>query len=212
MEAMPIDVKPFLEDAARCAVVIFECQDSVIGEGGPYPGLVESVRESGMIGNVAKLLACARKAGAGVFYCTFSRRPGGLGAAELPRSMGRVRVPSTEPTPRGMAPDVVKEIAPETADVVVDRHHGLSAFHDTGLDPILRQRETRTVIPVGVSLNIGILGTTIEAVNRGYSVVLPTDCVAADPPEYAEQVLRYTFRNLALLTTGPQIADAWGVA
>ncbi|MEE8312809.1 MAG: isochorismatase family protein, partial [Myxococcota bacterium] len=59
---------------------------------------------------------------------------------------------------------------------------------------------------------IGILGTTIEAMNRGYRVVLPTDCVAADPPEYAEQVLRYTFRNIAFLTTAAQIADAWGVA
>ena len=204
---MPIDLKPFLEDAPRCAVVIFECQKNVIEEGGPYPGLVASVQQSGMIANLANLLASARKAGAGVFYCTAARRSGGLGAARLPSASSGASQLSEETTP-----EVVDAIKPERGDVVVQRYHGMSAFYDTGLDPCLRQLQIRTVIPVGVSLNIGLLGTTIEAVNRGYRVVLPTDCVAADPPEYAEQVLRYTFRNLAFLTTSPQIAEVWGVA
>jgi nicotinamidase-related amidase len=60
-------------------------------------------------------------------------------------------------------------------------------------------------------VNVGVLGTTIEAVNRGYTVVVPTDCVAGDPPEYAEQALRYSVRNLAFLSTCAEIEAAWKV-
>jgi nicotinamidase-related amidase len=58
-------------------------------------------------------------------------------------------------------------------------------------------------------VNIGVLGTAIEAVNRGYTVVVPTDCVAGDPPEYAEQALRYSVRNIAFLSTRTEIETIW---
>lgn len=206
---MPVDLKPFIGDATRCAVVVFECQKNVIEEGGPYPGLVTSVQSSGLVATLAAFLASARKAGARVVYCTAGRRAGGLAAARVP---GRSRVIGAEldDTP-GSTPEVVDAIKPEPGDVVVRRYHGMSGFHDTGLDPCLRHFEVRTVIPVGVSLNVGLLGTTIEAVNRGYRVALPTDCAVSDPPEYAEQVLRYSFRNLAFLTSSAEVARIWGV-
>ena len=69
--------------------------------------------------------------------------------------------------------------------------------------------ERYRIVMHGVSLNIGLLGTTVEAVNRGYRVIMPADCVAADPPEYGEQVLRYSIRNLAYLSTAAEISAAW---
>ena len=204
---MPIDLSPYLEPS-ECAVIIFECQENVIGAGSQLPGLAAAVRDGGVLGSIAALLSAARSAGAGVFYCTAEWRPGGLGRARTPMvdRMEREGIAAGEP------PDVsiVKEIAPEPGDVVIARGHGMSGFYKTGLDPCLRDRGTRTVIPVGVSLNIGILGTTIEAVNHGYRVVVPRDCVAADPPEYGEQVLQYAIRNLAYLSTGSDIRAAWG--
>ena len=77
---------------------------------------------------------------------------------------------------------------------------------------ILRDLGIRTVIPVGVSLNIGVLATTVEAVNRGYRVVVPQDCAAGDPPEYGDQVLRYSIRNLAYVTDSEAIASIWAGA
>lgn len=52
------------------------------------------------------------------------------------------------------------------------------------------------------------MGTAFEAVNRGYTVVVPTDCVAADPPEYKE-ALRYSVRNVAFPSTAAEIARIW---
>jgi nicotinamidase-related amidase len=67
-------------------------------------------------------------------------------------------------------------------------------------------------VVTGVSVNIAITGATIDAVNRGYTVVIPTDCVAGAPASYARDALRYTLRNLAFLSTAEQICEAWGIS
>jgi|SRR5262245_3376885 len=203
---MPVDLTPFLEPA-RCAILVFECQENVIGAGSRIPGLVAAVQSRGIVPNIARLLERARTAGAHVFFCTAEPRADGLGRARTPMHDRMQRASA----PAGNAADasVVKELGPAKGDVVLPRSHGMSAFYDTGLDPCLRDLEIRTVIPVGVSLNIGLIGTTIEAVNHGYRVIVPEDCTAGDPPEYGDQVLRYAIRNLAYVTTSAQIAEAW---
>jgi len=204
---MPIDLAPFLAPRG-CALVVFECQENVVGASSRLPGLVASVESSGMLAKVAELLECARASGAGVFYCTAEQGERALGSAKMPLMDRLARTAGDEPEDTS----VVKEVAPRRGDVVIARNHGMTGFYDTGLDACLRDRETQTVILVGVSLNVGIVGTTIEAVNRGYRVIVPTDCVAADPPEYAESFLRYTIRNLAYITQSDTICKAWRAA
>lgn len=104
---------------------------------------------------------------------------------------------------------VVAPIAPRPADIVFHREQGLTGFFGTGLDGYLRATGVTTVIVTGVSLNIAVLGTAIEAMNLGYWVIVPSDCTASDPPEYAHHVLKYTMRNIALVTTSHNIINHW---
>ena len=85
----------------------------------------------------------------------------------------------------------------------------MSPFSGTPLDAMLRSEGARAVIATGVSLNMAILGLTIEAVNLGYEVIIPTDCVAGFPAEYGEAILANTLAYMATLTTSDQILDAW---
>ncbi len=203
---MPIDLSPFL-DPKRCAVVVFECQENVIGAGSQIPGLVAALEQGKVLENIARLLDRARDAGAAVFYCTADNQLGGLGRAQTPMTD---RIQRAAPGASGpVDTSVVKAIAPEPGDILLTRGHGMTAFYKTELDPCLRDLGTTTVIPVGVSLNIGVLGTTVEAVNHGYRVIVPRDCVAGDPPEYGEQVLQYTIRNLAYVSSTDEIAQIW---
>jgi nicotinamidase-related amidase len=202
---MPIDLTPYL-DPARSAIVVFEMQENVVGSASRIPGLAAAVHDGDMLPNLAALLASARSAGTAIFYCTAELRPSGLGAARTPM---HDRMEGVDTSGDVSDTSVVKEIAPEPGDIAMPRSHGMSAFYKTGLDPCLRDLGIQTVIPVGVSLNIGLLGTTIEAVNHGYRVIIPADCVASDPPEYGEQVLRYTIRNLAYTTTSAEISKIW---
>ncbi len=203
---MPLDLRPYL-DPEQCALVVFECQENVIGKGSRIPTLVAAVERSGMLPPLARLLAAARKARVLVIFCNAEGREDGLGAPITPLHERQARAPA----PAGGARDtsVVAALAQQPGDVVLARAHGMSGFHGTSLDPILRSRGVRTLLVCGVSLNIGVLGTALEAVNHGYRVVIPSDCVAGDPPEYGEQVLRYTLRNLAWVATSEAILSAW---
>jgi nicotinamidase-related amidase len=205
---MPVDLTPYLHDAPRCAVLVFECQENVLGKSTRIPGLAKAVHEGGVLTHIARLLDAAREAGAPIFYCVAKPNLGDRGRARTPL-VDRMEAAPTPASGNVADTSVMKEIAPEPGDLVYERGHGMSAFYGTTLDPCLRDAGTATLIPVGVSLNIGLVGTAIEAVNRGYRVIVPSDCTAADPPEYGEMVLRYTIRNLAYLTSADEIIAVW---
>jgi nicotinamidase-related amidase len=159
-----------------------------------------------MLDRLARFLGEARAAGVPVVYCNIAGRAGGLGGGRSPmadasREARASRGPFTSP--------VVAELAPVDGDVIVERTHGMSGFHGTELDTVLRALGVETVLTTGVSANLGVLGTAVEAFNHGYRVVVPGDCIASDPPEFRDQILRYSYRNLAYVTTADAIAAVW---
>ena len=60
-----------------------------------------------------------------------------------------------------------------------------------------------------MSLNVAILNLTLDAINRGYQVVIPRDTVAGVPVDYGEVVLDNTLSLLATVTTAAAVIDAW---
>jgi len=209
---MPIDLREVLEPA-RTAVLVIECQQGIVGETSSLRDLAQSVREGSMLERLSGLLACARRAGARVYHCTVESRADGLGQLTHTPIGARALGPAGE---AGMSAGsagaaIVADLGPEPQDVVAPRDHGLTVFHETGLDVLLRVAGVRTVVVTGVSVNIAITGAVIDAVNRGYTVVIPTDCVAGAPASYARDALRYALRNLAFLSTAEQICAHWGI-
>jgi nicotinamidase-related amidase len=202
---MPLDVTPHL-DPARCAVVNMECQEGLLGPDSVLPGLAAAARDVGLVAHLAKLYDAARGAGVRIYYCTDERRPDGFGLAK--NTLVHLRMPAGRSGAGGHGP-VVAELAPQPADVVLRREQGLTGFYATGLDPYLRNTGVSTVVLTGVSLNVAVLGTAIEAMNAGYTVVVPSDGVASDPPAYAEQVMRYTIRNIAFVVPCQTLVDVW---
>ena len=208
---MPIDLKPYLKPS-ETAILVMECQEGVIDEGSPLRGLAQSVRKAGMLDTLARFLASARAAGSKVYHCTVEKRADGFGEPFNTPLSARLQGQRGEGgmSPGSAAASIVKELTPGPSDIMAPRAHGMTAFHQSGLDDMLRNTGVKTVVPTGVSVNIAITGATLEAVNRGYRVVIPTDYVAGDPPSYAQDALRYCLRNLAILSTSEAITEAWG--
>jgi len=205
---MPVDLKALL-DPARTAVLVMECQQGVIGGGaGTFGALGEAVERHGVVPAIARLLKAARAAKVPVFYLNASRRAdsGGSTANCLLLALGRKGEPLV---PGSKRHSVVDALAPLESDFVINRFHGVTPFHGTELDSILRNLGVRTVVAVGVSVNVGITGLTIEAVNGGYQVILPRDAVAGTPDEYVEAVFQNTLRLLATVTRTDEVIAAW---
>ena len=93
--------------------------------------------------------------------------------------------------------------------MIAARRHGLTPFPGTDLDQILRNLGVRTIVATGVSVNIGVTGMVMGAVDRGYRVALVTDAVAGVPREYADAVIEHTLAPLATRITADEVVAAW---
>ena len=207
---MAIDL-PTLVTPAHTAVLVMECQEGIVGESATLGALGEAVRRHDTIAHIGRVLDAARTARVPVFYLTVARRADSAGtlANSLLLALGRKGEPLVPGSPRQQ---VVAPLAPRDGDWVLTRFHGVTPFHGTELDQLLRNLGVRTVVATGVSVNIGITGLTIEAVNAGYQVVIPRQAVTGTPDDYVEAVLANTLRLLATITTVEDVIATWSDA
>ncbi len=205
---MPVALVDLVADG-QAAVLTMEIQRGVVGDLSSFPELAAAAQDIGVIANAARLLAAARVAGVPVVHCTAGFRPDRRGSprnAPLMSAMLRRPEHLVDGTP---AVELVPEMGPEPGDLVSHRSHGVSPFTGTTLDPTLRALGVSTVVATGVSLNLGILGLAIEAVNLGYRVVVVTDAVCAVPTDYGDALLRHTVALVAMLATSDEVAAAF---
>jgi nicotinamidase-related amidase len=198
-----------LVDPAHTVLVTQECQNGVIGDEAALPQLAAIARKA-MIPNGARLTAAARATGITVVHCVAQRRDDGKGSnsnARLFHGILKNAVPLRPGTP---AVEVVPELGVTADDVVLHRLHGLGPMGGTDLDAVLRNLGARTVVGIGVSVNVGMLDFAFDAVNAGYQFVLPRDAVAGIPEDYAEAVLDNTLALVATLCTTDDLVDIWG--
>jgi len=198
-----------LLDPPTTAVLTMEMQRGVIGDLARLPDLVDAVNAAGTIPAAARLLDGARTAGVTVVHCLagfHADRRGSSNNAPMFEFAARQPDHLVVGTPSA---ELVPELGPEPSDLIASRVHGMTPFMGTSLDPWLRNLGIRTVVVAGVSVNVGVFGLTLEAINLGYRVVIATDAVAGVPAEYAEAVLANSLRVLATLRTVDQILAVW---
>ncbi|MFJ9809742.1 cysteine hydrolase [Streptomyces sp. NPDC101158] len=186
-----------------------ECQEGVVGSGSALPELGAVARESGALRNVARLVAGAHEAEVQVLHAVAERRPDGRGAnrnARLFRAAARLPVQqhSGSPAVRIAAPIQVAE-----QDLVVRRLHGLSPIAGTDVDALLRNLGCRTLVVTGVSANVAVPNAVFDAVNLGYTVVVPGDAIAGVPADYTPAMIRNTLALVATVTSTDEVLDCW---
>jgi len=205
-----------LVEPATTALLAVELKRVTVGDlqgsspdGAPGNALGAVAAEYGLVPRLARLADAARAAGVRVVHCTAAFREDGAGsAANAPilaaavKHRSRLLLGSPEADP-------VLELGPDPADLVSVRLHGVAPFVATDLHARLRNLGIANVVLVGGSVNVGIVGAAIEAVDLGYRVVIPRDGVIGHPTEYAELVLEHTLAFLARLTTVEEILAIW---
>ena len=200
---------------ATTAVLTMELQRGVVGPEAMMPALAEEVAQAGTVDAAAAVCAAARRAGARVVHCVVETRPDGLGGAVNCRILGLAdrlrRERGISPTAAGSeGARLVAELGEDPVDLVVSRGHGLTPFTSTALDQTLRNLGVTTVVATGVSVNVGILGLCLSAVDLGYQVVLVRDAVAGVPRQYADAVIDNSLAMVATVVSSDELIQAWG--
>ncbi|MFF4901221.1 cysteine hydrolase [Streptomyces sp. NPDC001068] len=199
-----------LVDPASTVLLTVECQQGVVGPHSALPELAREARASGALDNIARLVAAAHGTGVQVIHAVAERRPDGRGAnrnARLFRAAERLPVQQLSGT---AAVRVAPPIEVSEEDLLVRRLHGLSPIQGTDVDPLLRNLGCRTLIVTGVSANVAVPNAVFDAVNLGYTVVVPADAIAGVPSEYTPAMVRNTLALVATVATTDEVLGCLG--
>lgn len=205
---MPRPSLPDLLDPATTALVTQECQGGVIGAQAGLPMLADEARREA-IPNIAALVTAARDAGVTVVHCLIQRRPDGRGSNTNARLFAAGGSFAADLSPGSPGASILPELGADSRDITLTRTHGLGPMTGTDLDSVLRNLNIRTVVGVGVSVNVAITNFVMDAVNRGYQFVLPRDAVSGYPRAYADAMIDNTLALLATITTSAEIRATW---
>lgn len=208
-----------LVEPSHTALLAMELKRVTVGdlvgsssEGAPGNALAAVAADRDLVPRVAVLARAARAAAVRVVHCTAGYREDGAGSsrnapilASAYKHRRRLLLGSPEAAP-------VLELGPEPEDLWSVRTHGVAPFVGTDLDAMLRNLHVRTVVLVGGSVNVGIVGAAVEAVDFGYRVVIPRDGVIGHPVDYADAVIEHSLTLLARITSIDDLIAAWSEA
>lgn len=200
------------ESPLPVAVVTMELQRGVMGDLASFPALRDAATAIELPRNAAALCAAARASRIPVVHCTAEFRADKAGtASNTPLHAAVFKMPGhlLEGT---AAVELIGDLDQQASDIIVPRRHGVAPFSGTSLDATLRNLGVDVLVVSGVSVNLGVLGLTIEAVNLGYQVVVATDAVCGVPADYADRVIAESISLVAAVATTKEILRALSTA
>ena len=205
-----LDVLTEFADRVRpshTAVVVVDMQNDFCAQGGYLDrkfGCDAAANEALAAANMV-VVEAARAAGAMVVWVRAIYDPKYLTAPMLTRMQAGGTEPRCEEGSWGAD---FFQVEPAQGEIVVDKHR-YSAFSGTSLDDILREHGIRTLVVTGVATNICVESTLREGFNRGYYIVVPSDCVAAHNTELHEATLKNVAFILGDVTTADDLIGLW---
>ncbi len=91
-------------------------------------------------------------------------------------------------------PKIMPEVAPGPDDYVINNKKTLSVYLGTDLEHLLRTLKADTVVIIGINTNTCDLCGSFESVNRGFKLVMISDCVAS---AYGRDLHAFGLQNVA---------------
>ena len=152
----------------RPAVLVIDFIRAYTTEGAPFfgQGVVDAVAHS------VPLLEAARKARVPVIYTKVLYHPSGIDGGLFVKKVPALRM-LVEGEPLA---EIDPSIAPEPEDLVIIKNYP-SPFFGTSLNSTLMGLGIDTVILIGCSTSGCVRAGAIDAIQYGYRVVVPRDCV-----------------------------------
>ncbi|MEM1538126.1 MAG: isochorismatase family cysteine hydrolase [Candidatus Nezhaarchaeales archaeon] len=173
-----------LEASSLKSLIVVDMVNDDIREGSPLYVGPEGLR---IVPRIRRLLEEARRRRLPVIYVCDSRSPEDL--EYFAKAWGLP--PHAVQGSRGA--EVIEELKPVEGDLVVPKPR-LSGFYRTGLDQLLKGLNVDTVIITGVSTEVCVFKTAIDAKELGYEVIVVSDCCASRSMGLHELALKHLKR------------------
>ena len=192
---LPTRPEPLDVDPARTAVVVVDMQNAFASPGGLLDlAGVDIAGAAAVVRTIGAILTAARSADVPIVYLQTGYKPdlsnGGGPSSPNPRKETALCLMRARPELRGQLLvegtwdfQIVDALAPQAQDLVVLKTR-YSGFAGTQLDSVLRAREIRYLVFVGIATNVCVESTLRDAYFHEYWPILVTDgAMQAGPPE-----------------------------
>jgi nicotinamidase-related amidase len=205
---------PEIVDPAHTVVIMHDIQNDNTGPNGVFARDNRRIDVTYLLGPIATFLDTARSHGLRVMYTQYTNLPN-LGTFTDPRIRENYAI-ARDPEQRWRLENshygtdgwqTRDELAPKQGETVIAKMR-TDAFIGTPLEYLLRLHRIRTIIHTGLATEVGILPTAWHAVNLGFFVVVPRDCVGPMVKEHHAEAMSFLSR-LAIVRDSSEIAAAW---
>ena len=195
-----------MTDPARTALLMIECQRGVVGDLSVLPDLAAAARP--VLETVGRLAREARHSGVAVVHLTYA--PVAEGRSTNQRSpLTRATASTSSWGPERPGAEVVPAIGVEPADLVFERHQGISPVHRTEVLSVLRNMGIDEVVVTGVSTNLAVPAVAVGASDENFSVVVVSDATIGVPESHHRSMLRHSLAFVAEVRTADEVVAAW---
>lgn len=188
-------------DAAQTAVLTIDCQ-----RGNLDPAIaslpVPEAECDRVISGANRLLGLARKAGVAIIHVTTVYEAPLLASHPFERAMLEIEESFTphrqsgfdrHKQPGSAGAQFVPALDVQRSDLVVDSKRTFDSFQGTPLELLLRCMKKDTLLIAGCNTNTCVLATAFGAYNRGFRVVVVSDCVAS---AYGDDLHEFALANI----------------
>ena len=195
-----------MTDPARTALVMIECQRGVVGDLSVLPDLAAAAGP--VLETIGRLAREARRAGVTVVHLTYTPLAEGR-STNLRSPVTRATASTSSWGPERPGAEVVAAIGVEPADLVFERHQGISPVHRTEVLSVLRNMGIDEIVVTGVSTNLAVPAVAVGASDEDFSVVVVSDATIGVPESHHRSMLRYSLAFVARLCTADELVAAW---
>jgi len=196
----------------RPVLFVIDMQNGFCSKGGSFDRFgfrIEPYRR--IIPNIKKLINFSRGNGIPIYYSKAIREASGIDCLDkvhkiLPESR-RERIEKIPLCIRGeWDGDIIEELKPEPDDYIVEKRRD-SVFQDTEAELWLKALRVDTIIFTGIDTYICVESSVRDAFNRGYDIILMTDCVASRNPRLHEATLECAEEAFGLVITSDELME-----
>jgi nicotinamidase-related amidase len=190
--------------AGKPALLVIHLQNAICKAPSPLEvlGHPRATEEDEVIPHVAGLLSAFRRRGLPVVF-TAAVHPD---APEVPAYGGFWQAVRRLDVNQAGSRDVeiVDELTPLDGEPVI-HNWPFDVFRRTSLEELLRDQGVETIVLVGVATGMAVIIAAYQAADRGFNLVVPSDCVTDGNRQLHEAIMTGIMPVIGLVTTSADV-------